>query len=84
MYRPGFPDGTAILSSYGFIMTPQIAPNGGGNLVNQYTIIYDMSSPTNSGVITFFQCQNTNMPEGTDGSMFLQNGDIGQGGAVTP
>jgi len=29
--------------------------------------------------MTLFECQNTNMPEGTDGSLFLQNGDIGQG-----
>jgi len=81
MYRPGFPDNSPILSSYGFIMTPQIAPNGGGTLVNQYTIIYDMFiTTTNSGVMSLFECQNTNLPEGTDGSMFLQNGDIGQGG----
>jgi len=80
MSRPGFPDNSPILSSYGFIMTPEIAPNGGGTLVNQYTIIFDMFIPTtNSGTMTLFECQNTNMPEGTDGSMFLQNGDVGQG-----
>lgn len=77
MYVPGYPDGTPILAQYGFIMTPLIAPNGGGQLVNQYTIIYDLYYQ--GGVIPFFQCQNTNMPHGIDGSLFLQNGTMGQG-----
>jgi hypothetical protein len=90
MYRPGFPDNSAILSHYGLTMTPNISPNGGGLKVNQYTIIYDMYYT--SATLTFFNCQNTNMPEGTDGSLFLQNGTMGQGsggytmnhGAITP
>jgi hypothetical protein len=77
MYLPGFPDGTPLLADYGFIMTPNIPPNGGGKLVNQYTLIYDLYY--SGGTIPFFQCQNTNQPHGTDGSLFLQNGDMGQG-----
>jgi hypothetical protein len=30
-------------------------------------------------VLPFFQCQNTNNASGTDGSLFLQGGDMGQG-----
>ena len=80
LYVPGFPDGTPILANYGFMMTPLIAPNGGGTLVNQYTIIYDLYWP-GSGVIPFFNCQNTNQPHGTDGSLFLQGNAMGQGGS---
>ena len=64
-------------NNFGYIMDHQIAPNGGGNLVNQYTIIWDMYSPV-SGVIPFFNCQNTNNAP-ADGSLFLQNGTMGQG-----
>ena len=72
MYLPGINNGT-----YGFFMNPMMQPNGGGQKINQYTIIYDMYYQ--GSVIPLFQCQNTNMPNGTDGSLFLQNGDIGQG-----
>jgi hypothetical protein len=45
--------------------------------VNQYTIIWDMYYP-GAGTIPFFNCQNTNNAP-ADGSLFLQNGDMGQG-----
>jgi len=64
-------------NNFGYIMNHQIAANGGGKLVNQYTIIWDMYYP-GSGVIPFFECQNTNLA-GTDGSLFLQGGAMGQG-----
>ena len=64
-------------NNFGYIMDHQIAPNGGGNLVNQYTIIWDMYYP-GSGTIPFFNCQNTNNAP-ADGSLFLQNGQMGQG-----
>ncbi len=59
----------------GYIMEHLIPPNGGGQLVNQYTIIFDMFK--NGGTTTLFNCQDTNNT--TDGSMFWQDNDIGQG-----
>ncbi|MDB6037952.1 MAG: hypothetical protein JWM99_1793, partial [Verrucomicrobiales bacterium] len=59
----------------GYIMDHQIPPNGGGQLVNQYTIIFDIYK--NGGTTTLFNCQNTNNT--TDGSIFWQGNDIGQG-----
>jgi hypothetical protein len=64
-------------NNFGYIMNHQIGPNGGGTRVNQYTIIWDMYY-SGSGTLPFFQCQNTNNA-GTDGSLFLQNGQMGQG-----
>jgi hypothetical protein len=64
-----------INSAIGYIMDHGIAPNGGGNLVNQYTIIFDIFKK--SGTTTLFNCQSTNNT--TDGSIFWQNNDIGQG-----
>ena len=73
------PGGTGVNgnNNFGYIMDHQIAPNGGGTLVNQYTIIWDMYYP-GSGTIPFFNCQNTNNAP-ADGSLFLQNGQMGQG-----
>jgi hypothetical protein len=70
------PGGAATTdNNYGLIMQPNMSPNGGGNLVNQYSIIMDFYYP--GGSTTWFNCQNTNNT--TDGSIFIQNGDIGQG-----
>jgi hypothetical protein len=87
MFIPGFASqalDVANDTNYGLKMFHLIAPNGGGRLVNQYTIIYDMcwqtvSADYNNDVLPFFQCQNTNNANGTDGSLFLQGGDMGQG-----
>ena len=64
-------------NNFGYVMNPQIAPNGGGTKVNQYTIIWDIYY-TSGTTLPLFQCQNTNN-SGTDGSIFLQNGQVGQG-----
>src|SRR3954462_12181664 len=56
-------------------MDHQSPPNGGGQLVNQYTIIFDIFKK--SDTTTLFNCQNTNNT--TDGSIFWQGNDIGQG-----
>jgi hypothetical protein len=63
-------------NNFGYIMQHQIGPNGGGTRVNQYTIIWDMYYT--GGTLPFFNCQNTNNA-GTDGSLFLQTGTMGQG-----
>ena len=72
------PGGTGINgnNNFGYIMDHQISPNGGGTLVNQYTIIWDMYY--SGGTLPFFNCQNTNNAP-ADGSLFLQNGQMGQG-----
>ncbi len=72
--------GRPVEDNFGFIMDHQIAPNGGGTLVNQYTIIWDLYWP-GSGIIPLFNCQNTNNAP-ADGSLFLQGNAIGQGSYV--
>ena len=57
-------------NNFGYIMDHQIAPNGGGTLVNQYTIIWDMYCH-GGGTLPFFNCENTNNAP-ADGSLFLQ------------
>src|ERR1019366_4656641 len=70
MWRKG-----TISNAIGYIMDHGIGPNGGGQLVNVYTIIFDIFK--NGGTTTLFNCQNTNNT--TDGSIFWQGNDIGQG-----
>jgi hypothetical protein len=72
------PGGTGVNgnNNFGYICNHQIAPNGGGTKVNQYTIIWDMYYT--SGTLPFFNCENTNNAP-ADGSLFLQNGQMGQG-----
>src|SRR5437899_10409848 len=62
-------------NNFGYVMDHQIWPNGGGTRVNQYTIIWDMYYT--GGTLPFFNCENTN--NATDGSLFLQGGQMGQG-----
>ncbi len=69
--------GRPVEDNFGYTMNHQIAPNGGGKLVNQYTIIWDLYWP-GSGIIPFFNCQNTNNAP-ADGSLFLQGTAMGQG-----
>ena len=64
-----------VSGAIGYIMDHGIAPNGGGQLVNQYTIIMDIYF---TGTMSLFNCQNTNNT--TDGSIFWQGGQLGQGG----
>jgi len=61
-------------NNFGYVMNHQISPNGGGTKVNQYTIIWDMYYT--GGTLPFFNCENTNNTAGTDGSLFLQNGQF--------
>jgi len=72
------PLGAAVENNFGYIMDHQIAPNGGGVKVNQYTIIWDLYYAGSD--FPFFNCQNTNnVPD--DGSLFMNpGGAMGQGG----
>lgn len=79
---------TPSLSSWGgYVMTPNIGGNGGGTKANQYTLIFDLLSPsTSAGYRALFQ---TN-PENTDDAEAFFNGANGLGisqiyqGLLTP
>ncbi len=58
------------------MLTTRSRPMAAANPPNQYTIIWDMYY-TAGTTLPMFNCQNTNNT--TDGSIFLQNGDLGQG-----
>jgi hypothetical protein len=63
----------------GYIMTHRIAPNGGGTLVNQYTLIMDVQIATGGpGAASMLQVSS---PTNTDdGDLFWQGSNFGQGG----
>jgi len=62
----------------GYVMTHRIAPNGGGTLVNQYTLLMDVFIATSgSGAASMLQVSS---PANTDdGDLFWQGGNFGQG-----
>ena len=68
-----------VVRDIGYVMTHRIPPNGGGTLVNQYTLIMDvMISASGPGAASMWQTDsldNTN-----DGDLFWQGGNFGQGG----
>jgi hypothetical protein len=55
-----------------FIATHGIAPNGGGALVNQYSLLFDIRSPADPVWRTLFQTNETN---GGDGDFFIRDSD---------
>ena len=73
----------AIGSQYGYIMDHGIAPNGGGHLVNQYTMIWDVMvddhSPDGSGAASLIQISSPTL-NNDDGDLFWQGNNFGQGG----
>jgi hypothetical protein len=63
----------------GYIMNHGISPNGGGTLVNQYTLIMDVfvvdqPSPGAASLLQISSLDNTD-----DGDLFWQGGNFGQG-----
>ncbi|MFN0126846.1 MAG: hypothetical protein ACKV19_09205 [Verrucomicrobiales bacterium] len=61
----------------GYIMTHRIAPNGGGERVNQYTLIMDvMIAGSGPGAAAMLQVNPTNSG---DGDLFWQGNNYGQG-----
>ncbi|MHB1310116.1 MAG: hypothetical protein ACYC23_23855, partial [Limisphaerales bacterium] len=62
----------------GYIMPHRIAPNGGGTLVNQYTLIMDvLVAETGPGAASLLQVSS---PANTDdGDLFWQGNNFGQG-----
>ncbi|NOS71897.1 MAG: hypothetical protein HOP33_18450 [Verrucomicrobia bacterium] len=62
----------ATTPTQGFIMTHGIAPNGGGALVNQYTLIMDVMYPAaSSGQWRVFLQTNPANPVNDDGEFFV-------------
>lgn len=63
----------------GYIMNHRIAPNGGGTLVNQYTLIMDVLIGT-EGPGAAAILQTSSLTNTDDGDLFWQGGNFGQGG----
>ncbi|HKX62121.1 MAG TPA: hypothetical protein VJS65_09760, partial [Verrucomicrobiae bacterium] len=79
-----------LTRNIGYIMDHQIRPNGGGTLVNQYTLVMDvMVDSTGPGAAALLQISSLNNTD--DGDLFWQGNNFGQGengyngtGAFTP
>jgi hypothetical protein len=73
MYVPGDLD-----RRVGYVMEHRIAPNGGGTLVNQYTLIMDVlvgtTGPDAAAMLQISSIDNTD-----DGDLFWQGNNFGQG-----
>ncbi|MES2707568.1 MAG: hypothetical protein V4726_13305 [Verrucomicrobiota bacterium] len=68
-----------LLKEIGYTMTHRIAPNGGGTLVNQYTLIMDvMVASSGAGAASMLQIDTPDNT--TDGDLFWQGNNFGQGG----
>jgi len=64
----------------GYIMEHLIAPNGGGNRVNQFTLIMDIMVDTaGPGAASLLQVSSLNNTD--DGDLFWQDNNFGQGGS---
>jgi hypothetical protein len=63
----------------GYIMTHGIGPNGGGTRVNQYTLLMDIYVET-TGSFAASLLQIDSPDNTTDGDLFWQQGNFGQGG----
>jgi hypothetical protein len=63
----------------GYIMEHRISPNGGGTLVNQYTLIMDVLV-AESGSFAAALLQTSSVDNTDDGDLFWQQGNFGQGG----
>jgi hypothetical protein len=62
----------------GYVMTHGIPPNGGGTRVNQYTLIMDIMVDTEGAfAASLLQISDTNNT--SDGDLFWQQGNFGQG-----
>jgi len=73
----------AAESAMGFLVTHGAVPNGDGNYVNDYSLVFDMLVPSNSfDADGWLSLLNTNASNSNDGDLFinLQNGGIGISG----
>jgi hypothetical protein len=69
----------AFASDQGLQLEPATSANGGGDYVNQYTLVYDLLVPdVSAGWFSFY---NTNYANSNDGDAFIRtDGGIGIGG----
>lgn len=75
----GFP---RCLPTMGYVMYPEMQPNGGGNFVNQYTLIFDLLYPPESASGWRALVQIDDLSNSNDADLFInQNGGIGISGA---
>lgn len=83
---PALPGGEANVMSFpafapdqGLLLGPAAGPNGGGDYINQYTMIWDLLLPDVSA--GWFGFYNTNATNSNDGDFFIRpDGGIGIGG----
>jgi hypothetical protein len=72
------PYAAGVFAPYGYIMTHLIPPNGGGLRVNQFTLVMDvLVDTTGGGAASLLQMSPVN---NTDGDLFWQANQFGQGG----
>jgi hypothetical protein len=62
----------------GYVMTHGAVPNGGGDYVNQYTLIYDIYFPSSADG-TWRSLWQTDPSNGNDGDLFVGNANSGNG-----
>jgi hypothetical protein len=62
----------------GYVMTHGAVPNGGGDYVNQYTLIYDIYFPPGADG-TWRSLWQTDPSNGNDGDLFVGNANSGNG-----
>jgi len=75
-YVPGT-DPASNWQPYGYIMNHGISPNGGGSRVNQFTLIMDvLVDITGGGAASLLNMSTAN---NTDGDLFWQGNNLGQG-----
>jgi hypothetical protein len=71
------PYAAGVFAPYGYIMTHLIPPNGGGTRVNQFTLIMDVLVDTTGGGAA--SLLNMSTANNTDGDLFWQGNQVGQG-----
>src|SRR5260370_6880220 len=64
-------------NNFVFVMIRRLPRSARCPYATLYRSIWDMYYT--GGTLPFFNCENTNNTAGTDGSLFLQNGQMGQG-----
>jgi hypothetical protein len=72
------PYAAGVFAPYGYIMNHLIPPNGGGTRVNQFTLIMDVLVDTTGGGAA--SLLNMSTANNTDGDLFWQGNQVGQGG----
>ena len=67
----------AFASDQGLLLDPASSANGGGNYINQYTLVFDILVPDVSA--SWFSFYNTNPTNSNDADAFIRPSDAGIG-----